>query len=1479
MNNKNYKIGLDIGSNSVGWCVTDENYDIVEKKNKKLWGVLMFDEQQKNVDRRTNRGARRRIERKRNRIIYLQEIFKNEINKVDPTFFGRLDESFKQDEDRKYHDKYTLFIDKNFNDKTYFKKYPTIYHLQKYLMESNKKEDIRLIYLAIANCIKDRGNFLNSQEPEKFNVSFDKESAKANILDAINELSNYLTDDDNLLFDYSNENILADNFDKILKDNYEKTVNDKLNLYKDIFVEDIKNNKHFKKSLYEFVLKALSGKTISFKDYFINNLEDESTKLDYKISEEQEPQIIKIMSEFKDPDYLINAINKLSEIYQGLLLENIFKGSIKSLPEALVNRFNNYKQDLKDLKRLVSALPNGYEMYKKIFIDSSEIIDNKPAIPNNYVHYTSSYREYNENGKISHKKTNTSKCSRDDFIDYLNKQFGFKDEKDRAKNPELYDLVHKPSFLLKPKTHENSVFPYQLKYQVIKTIIDNQKKFYDFFNEKDDDGYINEDKILSILTFRIPYYYGPLTINNKYVKGDEENVASKWAWLVKEEGKEQVKIRPWNYMDVVDDGTTQNNFIKKMQSRCTYLKNEFTLPKDSIIFQKYLVYQFLNYVRINGNFYFNADEKDKIIENLFLKNRKVSKKQFIQYINTNILKVNKDAESDIAFKNGALSEDIPSLSSLYDFKKVYGSLDEINKHEKEIEEIIKDIAILQDKDSLSTRLKNKYHLNDSQIKIIKGFNYKNFSSLSMRLLNEIEPCNKDGEIIHKTILTLLKECNSKDSQAQSLMGLLTMSPDSLAYEYDFKTIIDKENGNDTSDDLNKFVDELYVPVCSKRAIKQSCKIIEEIQKILKLDNFDNVSFAVEVTRENQKDKKQKDSRYKEMKTILNKIKGFKDNYSEVSNNFNDLEGKDEGKVRSEKYYYYFMQLGKDIYTGDSIDYDKLSDYDIDHIIPQSLIKNDSIDNKVLTKKEFNEGTKKNIYPFFNKIKLFKGNNNEAKKFWKTLLDNKLISSKKYNALTRTVELSDEELEDFENRQKTTTDQSVKGFMSVLKDWYKVPDKNIIYSKAGNVSYFRNKYEIYKSRNINNYHHAHDAYLNIVIGNIVANSYKNTYIRFKASHGESFQDYLIRNAYSINPEKIIDNYFDNKQKDLLVKIKENIFLTKNIFTKKRTTYVGSANVLSGVTLYPANGENSGIPIKNGLATSKYGHYDSYNFPSYCLLKSKIKEEEYCLEAVPAMYIGNNEKYFNKNPKYKDYEIYIEDLKVNTKMKIGDKSFIITGKTNDSYVILNSVEKAFVLEDINKTQNILKTIHNCEKLIRYFSNVIIKINDKSTKLLSSIDYINNDVDSLKVINDCFNGNYVLTNEYIKNPEYDKKDESKNNHELCLKNDELDELYDYILNLYERSCYKAYNSVYSIIKNLKLKKVFYNLNIVYKIRVISELLNAFKTNERKFVNLKFIECSKTQSGVLKQGKNIIIKNGESVKIIYESITGFYKKVINLK
>ena len=55
---------------------------------------------------------------------------------------------------------YNLFCDEDYNDKDYFKVYPTIYHLRKKLCESDEKADPRLIYLALHHIVKYRGNFL-----------------------------------------------------------------------------------------------------------------------------------------------------------------------------------------------------------------------------------------------------------------------------------------------------------------------------------------------------------------------------------------------------------------------------------------------------------------------------------------------------------------------------------------------------------------------------------------------------------------------------------------------------------------------------------------------------------------------------------------------------------------------------------------------------------------------------------------------------------------------------------------------------------------------------------------------------------------------------------------------------------------------------------------------------------------------------------------------------------------------------------------------------------------------------------------------------------------------------------------------------------------------------------------------------------------------------------------------------------------------
>lgn len=107
-----YTIGLDIGTNSVGWAVLTNQYDLVKRKmkvagnsdkkqiKKNFWGVRLFDDGQTAVDRRMNRTARRRIERRRNRISYLQEIFAVEMANIDANFFCRLNDSFYVDSEK-----------------------------------------------------------------------------------------------------------------------------------------------------------------------------------------------------------------------------------------------------------------------------------------------------------------------------------------------------------------------------------------------------------------------------------------------------------------------------------------------------------------------------------------------------------------------------------------------------------------------------------------------------------------------------------------------------------------------------------------------------------------------------------------------------------------------------------------------------------------------------------------------------------------------------------------------------------------------------------------------------------------------------------------------------------------------------------------------------------------------------------------------------------------------------------------------------------------------------------------------------------------------------------------------------------------------------------------------------------------------------------------------------------------------------------
>ena len=127
MKNKAYYLGLDIGTDSVGYAATDEDYSLLKFKGEPAWGVTLFDEAQLNTERRSFRTARRRLDRRQQRVQLIQELFAKEVAEADKDFYRRMANSRLIREDA--GSAHTLFDDIQFTDVDYHKQYPTVHHL------------------------------------------------------------------------------------------------------------------------------------------------------------------------------------------------------------------------------------------------------------------------------------------------------------------------------------------------------------------------------------------------------------------------------------------------------------------------------------------------------------------------------------------------------------------------------------------------------------------------------------------------------------------------------------------------------------------------------------------------------------------------------------------------------------------------------------------------------------------------------------------------------------------------------------------------------------------------------------------------------------------------------------------------------------------------------------------------------------------------------------------------------------------------------------------------------------------------------------------------------------------------------------------------------------------------------------------------------------------------------------------------------
>lgn len=1003
---KPYSIGLDIGTNSVGWAVITDDYKVPSKKmkvlgntskkyvKKNLLGALLFESGITAEGRRLKRTARRRYTRRRNRILYLQEIFSTEMAKIDESFFQRLDDSFLVP-DEKRDSKYPIFGNL-VKEKTYHDEFPTIYHLRKYLADSSKKADLRLVYLALAHMIKYRGHFLIEGDFNSRNNDIKKNFQ--DFLDSYNAIFES---------DLSLEN--SKQLEEIVKDKISKSAK------KDRLLKLFPGEKN--SGIFSEFLKLIVGNQADFRKYF--NL-DEKTSLHFS-KESYDEDLETLLGHIGD-DYS-DVFLKAKKVYDAILLSGILAVTDNEteapLSSAMIMRYKEHEEDLALLKAYIRKI--SLETYNEVFKDDTK---------NGYAGYID------------------GKTNQEDFYVYLKKLLTGLEGADY-----FLEKINREDLLRKQRTFDNGSIPYQIHLQEMRAIIDKQAKFYPFLAK-------NKEKIEKILTFRIPYYVGPLARGN-----------SDFAWSIR---KRHEKITPWNFEDVIDKESSAEAFINRMTSFDLYLPEEKVLPNHSLLYETFTVYNELTKVRfiaegMRDYQFLDSKQKKDIVRLYFKGKRKVTDKDIIDYLHAI------DGYDGIELK-GIEKQFNSSLSTYHDLLNIINEKEFLDDSSNEaiIEEIIHTLTIFEDREMIKQRLSKFDNIFDkSVLKKLSRRHYTGWGKLSAKLINGIRD-EKSG----KTILDYLIDDGISNRNFMQLIHDDTLS---------FKKKIQKAQIIGDQDNIKQVVQSLPGSPAIKKGILQSIKIVDELVKVM---GRNPESIVVEMARENQYTNQGKSNSQQRLKRLEESLKELGSQILK-ENVPAKLSKIDNNALQNERLYLYYLQNGKDMYTGDDLDIDRLSNYDIDHIIPQAFLKDNSIDNKVLVSSASNRGKSDDV-PSLDVVK-------KRKTFWHQLLKSKLISQRKFDNLTKAERggLSPEDKAGFIQRQLVETRQITKHVARLLDERFnnKKDEDNkalrtvkIITLKSSLVSQFRKDFELYKVREINDFHHAHDAYLNAVVASALLKKY-------------------------------------------------------------------------------------------------------------------------------------------------------------------------------------------------------------------------------------------------------------------------------------------------------------------------------------------------------------------------------------------------------
>ena len=1106
-NNENYYLGLDIGTDSVGYAATDKQYSLLKFHSEPAWGVTLFDEAKQASERRAFRINRRRLDRRQQRVRLLQELFALEIGKIDPRFFIRQQESTLYPADKQ--DKYALFNDVGFTDVQYHKKYPTIHHLINELMESSEPHDPRLIYLACAWLVAHRGHFLSQIDLSSVDAVTDFSSIYCSFREyLINQGCQIPWQEDNI--DVFQSALCLDS--SVSKKT--KALAEALFPSQKVPKEEIES---FPYSC-DAIIRALAGGKVEAKKLFCQpayaDLEIKSFSLDMK-----EEEMAEFLSEIGEDSEMIV---QLKSLYDWALLINVLGGDGQTISKAKIAVYEQHQKDLHWLKVFIRKYcPKEYSaVFKKAALDN--------------------YAAYSDHGTDE----KTKKVNQEAFCKYLRGILSkvVPEECDKAQYDDAMARLETTHFMPKQKNSDNRVIPYQLYWVELDRLLKQAESYLSFLREKDKDGISVSDKIRKVFLFRVPYYIGPLGAYG-------EN-----RWAIRKPGK----ITPWNFDSMVDHDKSEEAFIRRMTNTCTYLPGEDVLPKDSLLYHRFMVLNEINNLKINGES-ITVEQKQNLYNDVFLRYPKVTIKRIRDYLQSNNLLTKIDVLSGID----------ETVKSNLKPQHIFRSLLESGKlSAKDAETIIARRTYSEETGRFRRWLQANYPLlTKEEVSFLCQQSFKDFGRMSRRFLTELEGENREtGEIT--TIMQALWETND------NLMEL-------LSERYSFAQAIEEEQRRWYAahpQTIQEKLADMYIPTAVRRSVLRALEITKEVVKAF---GKPPERIFVEMARGGKPEQKGKRtlSRFDQLTSLLDQCNS--EDARQLKQQLEAMGDAANTKLQSEKLFLYYLQLGRCMYTGKPIDLQTLMKdkrYDIDHIFPQSLVKDDSpINNKVLVVSEENARKGNGLVP--------EDVQRSMRGIWEYLRSVGMMSDEKFRRLTRTLPFSVDEKWDFINRQLAETSQSTKAAASLLKDLY--PDTEIVYVKARLTSEFRQAFDCIKSRDYNDLHHAKDAYLNIVNGNVYHEKFSRRW--FSPDTAYSVKTTTIFTHPVVCGGSMVWDGTPMLEKVIATVTRNNAHITRYSY-RKQGGFFDQQPVSKGPGL---------VPLKKGMDTERYGGYNKASISFFVL----------------------------------------------------------------------------------------------------------------------------------------------------------------------------------------------------------------------------------------------------------------------------------------